>query len=92
MWLDSAAHVLYTPTMHGKRIAVARWHHHIHLVPGWLFKFICDRFEASLWRGTPDFECCPHITYSSLPGLTCGCGRPVVRTTSTNWQPEAPAQ
>jgi hypothetical protein len=49
MRLDSAAHLLYTPTMHGSRIAVARWHHHIHLIPGWLFRFICDRFERSVW-------------------------------------------
>jgi len=82
MWFDSVAHVLYAPTMHGKRIAVARWHHHIHLIPGPLFRFICDRFETSLWRGLPDDPSCPHVTYSSLPGLTCGCGLPV-RTITT---------
>jgi hypothetical protein len=81
MRLDSVAHILYNPTMRGKRLAVARWHHHIHLIPGWLFGFICDRFEASLWRGLPE-DYCPHVSYSSLPGLTCGCGLPIANVTT----------
>ena len=82
MRLDSIAHVLYAPTMHGRQIAVARWHHHIHLIPGWLFGLICDRFEASLWRGLPQ-DYCPHVTYSSLPSLTCGCGLPIASVTTS---------
>jgi hypothetical protein len=81
MWLDSAAHLLYTPTAMGERIVVARWHHHIHLIPGCLFRAICDRYEASLWRGT---ECqYAHFSYSGLPGLTCTCGMPLMAVTTT---------
>jgi hypothetical protein len=81
MRLDSAAHFLYAPTMHGKRMAVARWHHGIHLIPGWLFRAICDRFEASLQERPQRY--CPHIaSYSGLPGVTCGCGLPVANVTT----------
>ena len=47
--LDTLAHFLYEPTMAGKDVAVARWHHRIHLIPGWLVTWVCDRYDASLW-------------------------------------------
>lgn len=51
--LDAIAHFLYCPTMHGRRHAVARWHHNIHLIPGFALAWICDRYD--LWLGvTPD--------------------------------------
>lgn len=45
--LDTMAHFLYAPTLRGKA-ARARWHHHIHLIPGWLLAWICDRYERAL--------------------------------------------
>lgn len=54
---DSAAHFLYEPTMFGRRVARARWHHHLHLIPGWLLKVVCDRFEAAIWA---EFDEVPH--------------------------------
>lgn len=47
-WADRAAHFLYCPGMCGKGIARARWHHHIHLIPGSLLYFICDRYDLAL--------------------------------------------
>lgn len=47
-WVDNAAHVLYCPTLLGRRAARARWHHHIHLVPGWLLAWACDRYDRAL--------------------------------------------
>ena len=52
--LDTAAHFLYCPAMLGRRCAVARWYHHIRLIPGALFTVICDRYERSIWEGFPD--------------------------------------
>lgn len=52
--LDSVAHFLHTPTMAGKRVARARWHHHIHLIPGWLLKLVCDRHDRNIWAQFDD--------------------------------------
>ncbi|MFC9973543.1 hypothetical protein ACFVH6_21880 [Spirillospora sp. NPDC127200] len=43
MWrtADTVAHLLYCPTMLGRRAARARWHHNIHLIPGRLLAWIC---------------------------------------------------
>lgn len=46
--LDDVAHFLYCPTMLGSRAARARWHHRIHLVPGFLLAVVCDAYERSL--------------------------------------------
>jgi hypothetical protein len=43
--IDSAAHFLYCPAMLGKRSAVARWYHGIHLIPGALLAVVCDRSD-----------------------------------------------
>jgi hypothetical protein len=45
---DSVAHFLYCPTMLGRRSARARWHHSIHLIPGRLLGWVCDRYDLSL--------------------------------------------
>lgn len=45
---DALGHWLYTPTMLGKRSARARWHHRIHLIPGWLSRWACNRYDLSL--------------------------------------------
>ena len=55
MWrvIDSTAHVLYCPTMLGRRGAHTRWHHRIHLIPGPWLGWVCDRYDR--WLGvTPD--------------------------------------
>jgi hypothetical protein len=56
--IDSAAHFLYCPGMLGRRLAIARWYHRVHLIPGWLLKLVCDRFEHSVWAefDTPEDE------------------------------------
>lgn len=46
--LDAVAHFLYCPTMLGRRFAVKRWHHNIHLIPGALLARICDHLDAAL--------------------------------------------
>lgn len=55
MWpkLDAIAHFLYCPTMLGQRCVRQRWHHSIHLIPGWLLAWICDRYDLALGV-TPD--------------------------------------
>ena len=53
--LDSIAHLLYTPTMAGRRCVRTRWHHHIHLIPTAVFVWICDRWENIL-TDAPDLE------------------------------------
>ena len=40
-FVDAAAHFLYCPTMLGRRSARARWHHNIHLLPGWALECVC---------------------------------------------------
>jgi hypothetical protein len=50
---DWLAHVLYCPTMLGRRCVRARWHHNIHLIPGWLLAWVCDRYDLALGV-TPD--------------------------------------
>lgn len=45
--LDAVAHFLYAPTLRS-RAARARWHHHIHLIPGRLLQAVCDRYEQRL--------------------------------------------
>lgn len=46
--LDGIAHVLYCPTMLGRRHARTRWHHRIHLIPGAVLNYMCDRYDRSL--------------------------------------------
>ena len=46
--LDTTAHVLYCPSMAGRRTARARWHHRLHLIPGWVLSPVCDRYDLSL--------------------------------------------
>jgi hypothetical protein len=53
-WADALAHALYCPTMLGRRIVRARWHHRIHLIPGQLLVVACDRYERSVTDGDPD--------------------------------------
>lgn len=43
--IDRAAHFLYCPTMGGRLAARTRWHHRIHLIPGRLLGWICNRFD-----------------------------------------------
>lgn len=45
--LDALAHLLYCPTLGGRHCARARWHHRIHLIPGWLLALVCARRERS---------------------------------------------
>lgn len=47
-WVDAAAHFLYCPTMLGRDSARTRWHHRIHLIPGRLLAWVCDRYDRSL--------------------------------------------
>lgn len=47
-WADSLAHFLYCPTMLGRRAARARWHHRLHLIPGFLLAKACDAYDRSL--------------------------------------------
>ena len=54
--LDSLAHFLYRPTMLGRGLAVARWHHRIHLIPHRLMDLICGPYERSIWAGFEDDE------------------------------------
>jgi hypothetical protein len=42
------AHFLYCPAMFGRHIAVARWYHRIHLIPGRLLGRWCDRLDREL--------------------------------------------
>lgn len=51
---DRLAHVLYSPSMLGGQASRVRWHHHIHLIPGWLLEAVCDRYER--WIGVTDSE------------------------------------
>ena len=44
--IDTVAHALYCPTMHGKRCVRAHWHHRIHLIPGRLLRPVCDRLDG----------------------------------------------
>lgn len=46
--LDGLAHVLYCPTMFGRRHARARWHHRIHLIPAAVLNRVCDSYDRSL--------------------------------------------
>jgi hypothetical protein len=50
--LDAVAHFLYCPTMLGRRCARARWHHNIHLIPGWLLAKACNRCD-DFWDDEP---------------------------------------
>lgn len=53
MALDGLAHMLYAPTMLGRRSGRTRWHHRVHLIPGRLLGWVCDRYD--LWLGVaPD--------------------------------------
>lgn len=47
-WVDAVAHFLYCPTMLGRYAARERWHHRIHLIPGRLLAWVCDRYDMSL--------------------------------------------
>ena len=42
------ADFLYCPAMFGRHVAVARWYHRIHLIPGWLLGRWCDRLDRAL--------------------------------------------
>lgn len=42
------AHFLHCPAMYGRKVAVARWYHRIHLLPGALLRRWCDRLERDL--------------------------------------------
>lgn len=46
--LDAVAHFLHCPTMLGRRSARYRWHHNIHLIPGFALAWICDRYELAM--------------------------------------------
>ena len=48
--LDRVAHVLYCPTMLGKDCVRDRWHHRIHLIPGFVLEWFCDRYDDVLLR------------------------------------------
>lgn len=45
--VDAVAHWLYAPGMLGRRIAVARRWHEIHLIPGSWLAWVCDRLDAA---------------------------------------------
>lgn len=47
--LDDIAHFLYCPAILGRRIAVHRWYHDIHLIPGSVLARACDRYDR--WPG-----------------------------------------
>jgi hypothetical protein len=51
---DTVAHVLYCPTMAGRRFVRARWHHRIHLIPRRLLTAVCDPYERWITDGDPD--------------------------------------
>lgn len=61
-WLDSVAHFLYCPGMLGRRMARARWYHRIHLIPGFVLAWVCDRFEARLLANSDDWTDDPTMT------------------------------
>jgi hypothetical protein len=44
---DGFAHFLYCPTL-GRSAAQARWHHHIHLIPGVALAWVCNRYDRFL--------------------------------------------
>lgn len=46
--LDDVAHFLYCPGMLGRRAAVYRWHHRIHLIPRGLLARACDNYDRAL--------------------------------------------
>ena len=48
--MDRIAHVLYCPTMLGKDCVRDRWHHRIHLIPGFVLEWFCDRYDDILLR------------------------------------------
>lgn len=56
MWkiIDAVAHVLYCPTMLGRRSARTRWHHRVHLIPGRLVGWVCDRYDLEFGLDTTD--------------------------------------
>jgi hypothetical protein len=42
------AHFLHCPAMLGRHVAVARWYHRIHLIPGRLLNRWCNRLDEAL--------------------------------------------
>lgn len=81
-WADNVAHFLYCPTMLGSRAARARWHHRIHLIPGFLLARACDALDRDLgvtedemYRTAPvrALACPDGCTHIEL-GLTGGTG------------------
>lgn len=80
--------------MAGRRLAAARWHHRIHLLPGWLLSMICDRFDLSLGLTQDELErkapeaCMCGTSWIGSPGLvlTCGCGGRIPRLATTTTQ------
>ena len=53
--LDWVAHLLYVPTMLGRRYARARWCHTIHLIPQPLLAAICRHGHVTRPGGHVDF-------------------------------------
>lgn len=51
--VDAVAHFLNCPTMRDSDCERTHWHHRIHLIPGALLRWICDRYDRSLGV-TPD--------------------------------------
>ena len=60
----------------------AHWLYSARLIPGWLLNLICDRYDASIWRGFPDCTL-SHVTYNATLGLFCGCGQPYANITTS---------
>lgn len=75
--LDSLAHFLYAPTMLGRRVSVARWHHRLHLIPGRVLERACARLDAALApRPRVSGWMCSHLTITgpvSDVRAPCGC-------------------
>ena len=88
-YIDAVAHFLYCPTMLGKRVARGRWHHRIHLIPGWLLARVCDAHDRSLGVTRSEMRrrsmTCPagHMTITGLDGWTCWCGGRFVEAPET---------
>jgi len=47
-YLDQGAHMLYLPTAHGRRCGRVRWHHRLHLLPGPVLGWVCNRYDTAL--------------------------------------------
>lgn len=47
-FVDWWGHLLYEPTGLGRRGYRHRWHHNVHLLPGFVVSWICYKYDLAL--------------------------------------------